>query len=104
LMAAIGEYARRAGTSPQGEFATDIAKRLPKTFAALRAGQIHMIHLRIIEEETGILSDADADAAKADADLASAAPGLTFGLCWNRSRGWQLAATLPPGNACRSAT
>ena len=99
LMAAIGEFARRAGTSPHGEFAadelafelhmsqpsaagqmdfaTDIAKRLPKTFAALRAGLIHMIHLRIIEEETRILTDADA--AKADAILAEAAPGLTFG-------------------------
>ena len=99
LMAAIGEFARRAGTSPDGEFAadelafelhmsqpsaagqmdfaTDIAKRLPKTFAALGAGQIHMIHLRIIEEETRILTDADA--AKADAILAEAAPGLTFG-------------------------
>ena len=61
----------------QMDFATDIAKRLPKTFAALRAGLIHMIHLRIIEEETRILTDADA--AKADAILAEAAPGLTFG-------------------------
>jgi Domain of unknown function (DUF222) len=99
LMAAIGEYARRAGTGVEGEFAadelaselhmsqqgaagqmdfaTEIPRRLPKTFAALAAGQIHPIHLRIIEEETRYLTDADA--AKADADLAAAAPGKTFG-------------------------
>src|SRR5580700_3701758 len=99
LMAAIGEYARRAGTGVEGEFAadelaselhmsqrgaagqmdfaTEVAKRLPKTFAALAAGLIHPIHLRIIEEQTRYLSDADA--AKADAILAEGAPGQTFG-------------------------
>ena len=99
VMAAIGEFARRAGTGLEGEFAadelafelhmtqqsaagqmefaTDVAKRLPKTFAALAAGQIHPIHLRIVEDETRILSDADA--ARADAFLAPAAPGMTFG-------------------------
>ena len=63
LMAAVGEFARRAGTGLEGEFAADelacelhmsqqsaagqidfasgVAKRLPKTFAALGAGQIH---------------------------------------------------------------
>ena len=98
-MAAIAEFARRPRPGLDGEFAADelafelhmsqpsaagqmdfattVAKRLPKTFAALRAGQIHPIHLRIIEEETRILTDADA--ARADADLASAAPGMTFG-------------------------
>ena len=35
------------------------------------------MHLRIIEDETSILSDADA--ARADRVLAGAAPGLTFG-------------------------
>jgi hypothetical protein len=99
LMAAIGEFARRAGASPHGQFAADelaaelhmsqpsaagqmdfaaeVPKRLPATFAALAAGQIHPVHLRIIEEETRILTDADA--AKADAVLAEAAPGKTFG-------------------------
>ena len=94
LMAAIGEYARRAGTGLDGEFAadelaselhmsqqgaagqmdfaTEIPKRLPKTFAALGAGLIHPIHLRIIEEETRYLSAADA--AKADAILAGVGP------------------------------
>src|SRR5579863_5999948 len=114
LMAAIGEVARRAGTSPQGEFAadelaaelhmsqpsaagqmefaTDVAKRLPKTFAALAAGLIHPIHLRIIEEETRYLTDADA--AKADAILAGAAPGKTFGELRYAAR--KLVLTLDP--------
>ncbi len=99
VMAAIGEFARRAGTGVEGEFAadelafelhmsqqsaagqmdfaTEVAKRLPATFAALGAGQIHPVHLRITEEATRFLSDADA--AKADAFLATAAPGMTFG-------------------------
>ena len=99
VMAAIAEFARRAGAGVEGEFAadelalelhmsqqsaagqmdfaTEIPKRLPKTFAALGAGRIHPIHLRIIEEETRIL--ADADAAKADTVLAASAPGKTFG-------------------------
>ena len=99
VMAAVGEFARRAGTGVESEFAadelaaelhmsqqsaagqmdfaTEVPKRLPKIFAALAAGQIHPIHLRIIEDETRILSDADA--ARADAFLAPAAPGMTFG-------------------------
>jgi Domain of unknown function (DUF222) len=99
LMAAIGEFARRAGAGPEGEFAADelacelhmtqpsavgqmdfattVATRLPATFAAMGAGLIHPVHLRIIEEQTRILTDADA--AKADALLAAAAPGMTFG-------------------------
>jgi hypothetical protein len=98
-MAAIGEFARRTGTGVEGEFAadelaselhmsqpsaagqmefaTDVARRLPATFAALGAGQIHPIHLRIIEEQTRILSPEDA--AKADAILAGTASGMTFG-------------------------
>jgi hypothetical protein len=99
-MAAIAEYAtRHAGSRPADEFApvelgyelhltpqsaaeqmqysAAVVARLPATFAALGAGQIHPVHLRIIEDETRILSDADA--AKADAFLAEAAPGLTFG-------------------------
>jgi hypothetical protein len=99
VMAAIGEFARRAGTGVEGEFAADelafqlhmsqqsaagqmdfatqVAKRLPATFAALAAGQIHPVHLRIIDEATRYL--ADADAAQADAVLAAAAPGMTYG-------------------------
>ena len=43
----------------------------------LGAGQIHPVHLRIIEDETGILSDEDA--ARTDEILSRQAPGLTFG-------------------------
>ena len=114
LMAAVGEYARRAGTGVEGEFAadelaselhmsqqgaagqmdfaTEIAKRLPKTFAALGAGLIHPIHLRIIEEETRYLSAADA--ARADAVLAGSAPGQTFGELRYAAR--KLVLTLDP--------
>jgi hypothetical protein len=99
-LAAIAEFAARYPRStPAGEFAADelafelhltqpsaagqmdyastVAQRLPATFAALALGRIHPVHLRIIEDETSILSDQDA--AKADQVLAGAAPGLTFG-------------------------
>jgi hypothetical protein len=61
----------------QMKFAVTVATRLPATFAALRAGLIHPVHLRIIADETTYLSDEDA--AKADQMLAGAAPGMTFG-------------------------
>ena len=100
VMAAMGEYAaRHTGRRPadefapvelgyelhlnptsaaeQMEFATTVAARLPATFAALGAGQIHPVHLRIIADETSFLSDQDA--AKADQVLAGTAPGMTFG-------------------------
>jgi hypothetical protein len=113
-MAAIAEFARRAGTGVEGEFAADelafelhmsqpsaagqmdfavtVATRLPKTFAALAAGQIHPIHLRIIEEQTRFLTDADA--AKADAILAGTAPGQTYGELRYAAR--KLVLTLDP--------
>ena len=99
-LAAIGEYAaRHAGSRPADEFApvelgyelhltpqsakeqmdyaATVATRLPATFAALGAGLIHPVHLRIIEDETRFLSDQDV--AKADEILAGTAPGMTFG-------------------------
>jgi Domain of unknown function (DUF222) len=99
-LAAMGEYAaRHSGSRSADEFAPDelafelhltplsakeqmdyastVAKRLPQTFAALAAGQIYAVHLRIIEDETRFLTDQDA--ATADAILAGAAVGLTFG-------------------------
>ena len=100
LLAATAEFAaRHAGGSPEDAFAADelaaelhltplsaagqmgyattVVTRLPATFAALAAGRIHPVHVRIIEDETGFLSAEDA--AKADAVLAAAAPGKTFG-------------------------
>jgi Domain of unknown function (DUF222) len=58
-------------------YAAAVAQRLPATFAALGAGQIHSFQLRIIAEETSVLSDADA--AQADRVLAGSVPGMTFG-------------------------
>ena len=117
LMAAVGEFARRAGTGLEGEFAADelacelrmsqqsaagqmdfaaqVARRLPETFAALAAGRIHPVHLRILEDETRIL--ADADAAQADALLAGTAPGMTFGEL--RYAAHKLVLTLDPDAA-----
>ncbi|MGH3152753.1 MAG: DUF222 domain-containing protein [Streptosporangiaceae bacterium] len=114
-MAAVGEFGRRAaGRGPRGEFAADeladdlhltwnsaagqmayaqtVADRLPRCFAALGAGTIHPVQLRIIEEETSILSPADA--AKADAELAELAGTLTYGKL--RSAAYRLVLRLDP--------
>jgi Domain of unknown function (DUF222) len=61
----------------QIDYACAVAGRLPQTFAALAAGRIHPVHVRIIEDETRVLGDEDA--AQADAILAGTAPGQTFG-------------------------
>ena len=76
----------------QLDYASTVAGRLPRAFAALGAGRIHPVHLRIIEDETRILTDADA--AKADAFLAEAAPGMTFGEL--RSAAHKLVLKLDP--------
>ena len=59
------------------EYARTVARRLPTTFAALAAGRIHPVHVKIIEEVTSILSDEDA--AAADGKLAEAAQVKTYG-------------------------
>jgi Domain of unknown function (DUF222) len=61
----------------QIDYACAVASRLPRTFAALAAGTIHPVHVRIIEDETSILCPQDA--ARADAELAEAAAAKTFG-------------------------
>src|SRR5579862_2583771 len=58
-------------------YAVAVANRLPCSFAALSAGQIHPVHLRIIEDETRILSPELA--AAADEILAEKAKSATFG-------------------------
>ena len=58
------------------EYARTVAQRLPMTFAALAAGKIDAGHVRIIEDRTSILSDADA--AVADELLAAAAQSKTY--------------------------
>jgi hypothetical protein len=57
-------------------YACDLAGRLPVTFAALGAGLIDPVHAKIIAEQTGYLSAADA--AKADPLLAAAAQKKTY--------------------------
>jgi hypothetical protein len=114
-LAAIAEFtARHPGASLEDEFAADeladelhltplsaaqqmdyagtVARRLPKTFAALAAGRIHPVHLKIIQDETSILTDKDA--AHADQVLAEAAPGKTFGEL--RSAAHKLVLQLDP--------
>ena len=99
-MAAVGEFtARNTGEGCAEEFAADqlahelhltvtsaaaqmdyartVTSRLAATYAALHAVGIHPVHVRIIEDETRVLSAKDA--AKADAVLAEAAGRLTFG-------------------------
>src|SRR6202167_2253585 len=68
-----------SGQSAAGQivYACTVAARLPVTFAALRAGQIHPVHLRIADDETTYL--ADQYLAEADAKIAAAAPSKTGG-------------------------
>ena len=73
-------------------YAQAVADRLPRTFAALAAGTIHPVHLRIIEDETSILSAADA--ARADEELAGTAGSMTFGRL--RSHAHRLILKLDP--------
>jgi hypothetical protein len=58
------------------EYARAVARRLPVTFAALAAGKLDAVHVRIIEEFTSVLSDEDA--AVADELLAAAAQAKTY--------------------------
>jgi hypothetical protein len=69
---------RLAWLSAAGEigYAQAVARRLPVTFAALAAGKIDPVHVRIIEEFTSVLSDEDA--ALADEILAAAAQSKTY--------------------------
>ncbi len=78
-------------------YACLVAERLPRTFAALSAGRIHPVHVRIIADETGILSDEDA--ARADEILAEAAHGKTFGQL--RQAAHRLVLKLDPDSARR---
>src|SRR5579863_3066201 len=58
-------------------YAVAVANHLPCSFAALASGQIHPVHLRIIEDETRILSPEQA--AAADEILAGKARTATYG-------------------------
>ena len=81
----------------QLDYATAVTGRLPRCLAALFAGLLHPVHLRIIEEETQILSPEDA--ATADAALAETAGALTFGKL--RSAAHRMVLDLDPEAAAR---
>ncbi len=87
------------GQSAAGQmvYARTVEDRLPRCFAALAAGRIHPVHLRIIEDETAMLSPEDA--AQADELLAGTAGSLTFGRL--RSKAHQLVLKLDPESALR---
>jgi hypothetical protein len=57
-------------------YAQAVARRLPVTFAALAAGKLDAVHVKIIEDFTSVLSDEDA--AIADEFLAGAAQAKTY--------------------------
>jgi len=76
-------------------YARQVEGQLPASFAALRAGQIHPVHLRIIQDETAMLGDDDM--ARADELLAAAAVSLTFGQL--RSKAHRLVLKLDPDAA-----
>ena len=76
----------------QMDYAGTVTARLPRCLAALWDGRMHPVHLRIIEEETRILSAEDA--AQADAVLAEIAGSLTYGKL--RSAAHRLVLELDP--------
>jgi len=78
-------------------YACTVAARLPVTFAALRIGAIHPVHVRIIEDETAYLSDKHI--AEADEKLAEAARSKTFGEL--RYHAHRLVLKLDPEAAAR---
>jgi hypothetical protein len=78
-------------------YACAVADRLPQTFAALAAGRIHPVHVRIIEDLTRVLTEADA--ARADVILAAAAQSKTFGEL--RAAAHRLVLRLDPDAARR---
>ena len=78
-------------------YACHVAARLPVTFAALRAGKIHPVHLRIAEDETAYLDEKFL--AEADEKLAAAAQSKTFGQF--RSYAHRVILKLDPDSALR---
>jgi hypothetical protein len=81
----------------QMDYADTVTARLPQCLIALRDGRMHPVHLRIVEEETRILSAEDA--AKADVVLAEIAGSLTYGKL--RSAAHRLVLELDPESVQR---
>jgi hypothetical protein len=78
-------------------YASRVSDRLPRTFAALAAGKVRPVHVKIIEDETNILSPEDA--AEADEKLAEAAQSKTWAQL--RSMAHRLVLKLDPDAARR---
>jgi hypothetical protein len=78
-------------------YAREVEQSLPRCFAALADGRIHPVHLRIIQDETAMLSPDDM--AQADEQLAEMAGSLTYGRL--RSKAHQLVLKLDPDAARR---
>ena len=78
-------------------YACTVAARLPVMFAALRAGKIHPVHLRIAEDETAYLDDKYLP--EADEKLAAAAQSQTFGQF--RAYAHRVILKLDPDSALR---
>ena len=94
----MGEFhlSWEAATAQIG-YACTVADRLPRAFAALAAGQIHPVAVKIIEDETRYLSAKNA--AKADAILAELARSRSFARL--RYAAHQLVLKLDPDYAQR---
>jgi len=78
-------------------YACAVADRLPRTFAALAAGKIHPVAVKIIEDETGCLSKENA--AEADKVLADLAQSKSFARL--RYAAHRLVLRLEPDSAQR---
>ena len=78
-------------------YACAVADRLPRTFAALAAGKIHPVAVKIIEDETGCLSKENA--AEADKVLAGLAQSKSFARL--RYAAHRLVLRLEPDSAQR---
>jgi len=85
-----------SGQSAAGQiaYACTVAARLPVTFAALRAGQIHPVHLRIADDETAYLDEKYL--AEADEKIAAAAQSKTWGNCGTTRTAWSSSSTRTP--------
>ncbi len=81
----------------QLDYAQSVTERLPHYMAALAAGRLFPVHLRIIEDETSVLSPEDV--ATADLKLADCAGSLTYGRL--RAAAHRLVLELDPESAER---
>jgi DNA-binding MarR family transcriptional regulator len=87
----------RESATRQIAYACNVADRLPLTLAALAAGQIHPVAVKIIDDETAFLSPENV--AKADKVLADLAQSKSFAQL--RYAAHRLVLSLDPDSAQR---